>query len=304
MEYLRTPDEHFENLPDYSFKPCYVQVKDGVGGELRVHYIDEGPRDGEVILMMHGEPSWTFLYRKMVKQLAEAGFRAIAVDLVGFGRSDKPTKQSDYSYKNHIAWMQDWFDQMQLSGITLYCQDWGGLIGLRLLTANQSLFARLIVANTFLPTGENEPSEAFKAWLKFSQEVPEFPTGGIISGATSTDLSNDVISAYNAPYPDETYKAGARQFPLLVPISTDNPEHQNNVDAWDILKQWTKPVLTAFSDNDPITKGADVAFQKLIPGANGQPHTTIENGGHFLQEDQPDQIIRSILTFIEKNPLA
>ena len=298
MKILRTPDERFANLPGYDFAPHYRVVDDGEGGELRLHYLDEGPRDAAPVLLMHGEPSWCYLYRKMIPPLVAAGHRVIAPDLIGFGRSDKPAERGDYSYARHVNWMLDAFDQWALSNITLVCQDWGGLIGLRLLAKRPDHFARAVVANTGLPTGEQKPTEAFLAWQKFSQDVPEFPVGKIIAGAVTCQLAPEVIAAYDAPFPDESYKAGARQFPLLVPTRADDPAHADNVAAWEVLKQWQKPFLTAFSDSDPVTAGGEKVFQKLVPGAQGQPHTTIKNGGHFLQEDQGEALAEVVIGFI------
>ena len=300
MEYLRTPDQRFEQLPGYDFKPNYVSVDDTEGGALRVHYVDEGPRDAAPVLLLHGEPSWSFLYRKMIPILVAAGHRVIAPDLVGFGRSDKPAHRGDYTYQRHVDWMQSVLDQLDLNGITLVCQDWGGLIGLRLLADNPERFARAVAANTMLPTGDHNPGEAFTNWQKFSQEVPEFPAGGVIKGGTCTELTQAVIDAYNAPYPDERYKEGARQFPLLVPTTPDNPASEKNRAAWAILSQWEKPFLTAFSDQDPVTAGGDKLMQKLIPGTRGQSHTTIINGGHFLQEDQGEKLAEVVSEFIAK----
>ena len=224
MQSLRTPDERFSNLPDFPFAPHYEEIDDGDGGRLRVHYLDEGPRDGRVVLLMHGEPSWCFLYRKMIPVLVDSGFRCIAPDLVGFGRSDKPADRADYTYGRHVEWMRaTLFDALDLRDATLACQDWGGLIGLRLVGEHPDRFARVVTANTFLPTGDTPPGKAFLAWQKFSQEAPEFPVGGIVNGGCATDLSPAVIAAYDAPFPDDTYKAGARQFPLLVPTSPDDP---------------------------------------------------------------------------------
>ncbi len=300
MKVLRTPDEQFEKLPGYDFPPNYLMTDDFEGGQLRVHYLDEGPKHAAPILLMHGEPSWSYLYRKMIPVLVDAGHRVIAPDLVGFGRSDKPDNREDYTYRRHIGWMQSVIDQLELSNITLVCQDWGGLIGLRLVTANTARFARVVAANTMLPTGDHNPGEAFESWKKFSQEVPEFNSGGIIKGATTTDLPQAVIDAYNAPYPEERYKEGARQFPTLVPVSTDNPETEANRDAWKILSAWKKPFLTAFSDSDPITAGGDQLMQKLIPGCQGQAHTIIKNGGHFLQEDQGEALANTVNLFISR----
>jgi len=301
METLRTPDECFNGLTGYNFKPNYLQLADSEGGELRVHYLDEGPADADPILLLHGEPSWSYLYRTMIPVLLAAGHRVIAPDLVGFGRSDKPTQRSDYTYQRHVDWMQSVLDQLELKNITLVCQDWGGLIGLRLLAENPDRFSRAVAANTMLPTGDMDPGEAFSQWRKFSQEVPEFPVGNIINGATTTELSAEVIKGYDAPYPDESYKEGARQFPLLVPITPDDPAAVPNRAAWEVLKQWDKPFLTAFSDSDPVTAGGDAIMQKLIPGCTGQAHTTIVNGGHFLQEDQGEKLAAVVVEFITAN---
>lgn len=301
MEYLRTDDSCFEGLPGYNFSANYLSVDDSEGGQLRVHYLDEGPQDAAPILLLHGEPSWSFLYRKMIPLLVQAGHRVIAPDLVGFGRSDKPSKRTDYTYQRHVDWMKSLVQQLALTNITLVCQDWGGLIGLRLAAENSDNFASIVAANTMLPTGDHDPGEAFKQWQTFSQEVPEFQTGKIISQASSTALSAEVIAAYDAPFPDESYKEGARQFPLLVPITPDNPASAKNRAAWQVLSQWQKPFLTAFSDLDPITAGGDKLMQKLIPGTKGQKHTTIVNGGHFLQEDQGEALAAVVIGFIADN---
>lgn len=298
MKVLRTPDERFEHLPGYDFAPHYLNVPDGEGGELRLHYLDEGPEGADPVLLMHGEPSWSYLYRKMIPPLVRAGHRVIALDLIGFGRSDKPSERSDYSYARHVAWVESAFDQLNLKDVTLVCQDWGGLIGLRLLASRPDYFARAVAANTMLPTGEHEPGEAFRAWQKFSQEVPEFPVGKIIAGAVTCELAPEVIAAYDAPFPDESFKAGARQFPVLVPTSSDDPASADNKAAWEVLKQWDKPFLTAFSDSDPVTGGGEKVFQKLVPGTKGQPHTIIKNGGHFLQEDQGEALAQVVNDFI------
>ena len=294
---LRTPDSQFEDLPDYDFTPQYINVADPDLGDIRVHFIDVGPADGQTVIMMHGEPSWSFLYRKMTKRVSDAGMRVIAPDLVGFGRSDKPSETSDYSYSKHVSWMSEWFERINVKDAVLFCQDWGGLIGLRLVAAYPDRFAGVIAGNTFLPVGKNKPSEAFLNWRTFSQTVPEFPAGGIINGGTVKDLGPGVREAYDAPYPDESYKAGARIFPALVPISQDMDGAADNVKAWGVLKQFEKPFLTCFSDQDPITKGGDKLFQKLVPGCAGQTHTIVEGGGHFLQEDCPDELSRIIVDF-------
>lgn len=296
MELLRTPDERFVNLPDYPFAPHYVEV-DGV----RIHYVDEGPAKAEPVLMLHGEPSWSYLYRKMIPPIAQAGYRAIAPDLVGFGRSDKPAKREDYTYQRHVDWMRGLIEQLDLRSITLVCQDWGGLIGLRLAAEHEERFARIVAANTGLPTGDQPMGKAFLAWQRYSQETPEFHVGGIVKGGCQTELAPEVIAAYDAPFPDDRYKAGARQFPLLVPNSPDDPAAPANRKAWEVLTRWQKPFLTAFSDSDPITRGADQLFQGLIPGAKGQPHTTIVGAGHFLQEDKGPELAQVVLAFMRQS---
>ncbi len=304
MQYLRTPDACFEGLTAYPFKPNYLFVDDFDGGEMRMHYLDEGSKDGEVVLLLHGEPSWSFLYRNMIAPITDKGYRVIVPDLIGFGRSDKPTKRSDYTYQRHLDWLRNILSQLSLENITLVCQDWGGLLGLRLVAEHPDKFARVLAANTMLPTGDHAPGEAFMKWRTFSQEVAEFPVAGIIKGATVTELAPSVLEGYNAPYPSEEHKAGVRQFPLLVPITTDDPQTENNRAAWQTLKRFNKPFLTAFSDSDPITAGGDKIMQKLIPGTQGQSHTTITNGGHFLQEDQPQQLAQVLLQFINDNPIS
>jgi haloalkane dehalogenase len=298
MEVLRTPDERFVNLPGYPFDPQYVEVGDG----LRMHYVDQGPRDGEVVLLLHGEPSWSYLYRKMIPVLTAAGLRSVAPDLIGFGRSDKPSPRTEYTYQRHVDWTWEGVEKIGVTGMTLVCQDWGSLIGLRLVAEHADAFARVVVANGFLPTGDNPPGDAFLAWQKFSQEVPELPVGRIVSGGCTSDLAEDVIAAYDAPFPDETYKEGARQFPLLVPTSPDDPAAPANRKAWEALSTFERPVLTAFGDSDPITRGADRVLQTLIPGAQGQPHTTVEGGGHFIQEDRGEELAAIVTEFIQKTP--
>lgn len=298
MKYQRTSDDRFENLKDYAFEPHYLWVDNTVGGSLRLHYVDEGPTDAAPVLMLHGEPSWSYLYRHMIPIFTGAGFRAVAPDLVGFGRSDKPTERADYTYERHVAWMTDWLTQLDLSDITLVCQDWGGLIGLRLVAAMPERFARVVVANTALPTGDQPMGPAFAAWREYSQTTPEFNSGRIVYGGTAQKISDEEIAAYNAPYPDESYKAGARQFPTLVPDTPDNPSSQANREAWQVLKTLETPFLTAFGADDKIMAGVEKVFQKLIPGAAGQNHTILPNAGHFLQEDVGPDLSQITLDFI------
>ena len=298
MEVLRTPDDRFGNLPGYDFEPNYIDVPDGEGGQLRVHYIDAGPADANPVLMMHGEPSWCYLYRKMVPDIVAAGHRAVAPDLIGFGRSDKPAKKSDYTFQRHVDWMTSWLEQADLKNVTFFGQDWGALIGLRLVAENPDRFDRVIIGNGGLPAGGGTPNEAFLRWQKFSQESPKFEVGRVVQGGTATELPDDVVAAYDAPFPDDSYKAGARIFPSLVPTTSDDPAVPANRKAWEVLLKWEKPFLTTFSDSDLVTKGGERAFQGRVPGAEGQPHVTIENAGHFLQEDKGEDLGRIVVDFI------
>lgn len=302
MDILRTPDDRFVNLPGFPFAPIYVDVDAGDGGPLRIHYLDEGPREGETVLLLHGEPTWSYLYRKMIPPLAAAGLRIVALDLVGFGRSDKPASRTDYSYQAHVDWTWAAIEAIGLDAITLVCQDWGGLIGLRLVGEHPEHFARVVAANTFLPTGDRPPGEAFLAWQRYSQDAPEFHVGRIVHGGCVTDLSPDVVAAYDAPFPDDTYQQGARQFPMLVPTQPDDPAAAANRAAWNTLRGFDRPFLCAFSDSDPITKGADRVFRSEIPGAAGQEHTTVVGGGHFLQEDRGPELARVVTAFVSDTP--
>jgi haloalkane dehalogenase len=300
MQTLRTPDDRFANLPGYNFEPHYAEVASGDGdGVLRVHYLDEGPRDGHVVVLMHGEPSWCYLYRTMIPVLVGHGYRCIAPDLVGFGRSDKPVERTDYTYARHVEWIRSvLLDHLGIEGATFFGQDWGGLLGLRIVAENPDRFARVIVGNTGLPTGDARITEAFLNWQRFSQETPNFDVGVIVAMGTASKPGEDIIAAYNAPFPDDTYKAGARQFPLLVPTSPDDPASEANRAAWAVFNKWDKPLLTAFSDSDPITAGGFKVFQDNVPGAAGQPHTTIEGAAHFLQEDKGPELAEVIAGFI------
>jgi haloalkane dehalogenase len=251
---------------------------------------------------MHGEPSWSFLYRKMMASHIAAGHRVIAPDLIGFGRSDKPIDTSEYTYERHVAWMNEWLNKNDFRGMTFIGQDWGGLVGLRVVTANVDRFDRICVANTGLPTYGREPTAAFRDWQKFSKEVPVFEVGKMVRNGSLTKLSPEVIAAYDAPFPDESFKAAARIFPSLYPDGEDHPSNIANKIAWDVLRSWNKPFLTAFSDSDPITAGSDKYFQREVPGASGQAHTTIIGGGHFLQEDTGEEFAAIVNAFIAANP--
>ena len=293
MEVLRTPDSRFENLPDWSYAPRYADITDAATGQtLRMAYVDEGPRDGATVLLLHGEPSWSYLYRHMIPALVASGRRVLAPDLIGFGRSDKPADRDDYTYERHVAWLGQWFTDLDLGDVTLFCQDWGGLLGLRLVAAFPERFAGVIVANTGLPVGTGL-SDAFAQWVAFSQSTSDLPIGQIVDAGTGRSLRSDEVAAYDAPFPDASYKAGACQFPTLVPVTAEHASVQENKAAWTVLTQFDKPFVTAFSDADPITAGGHAVFQKMVPGAKDQPHVTLA-GAHFLQEDCPEDIVAVI----------
>jgi len=299
MIVLRTPDERFEALPGFAFEPHYADVADGEGGTLRMHYLDEGPADGPVVLLMHGEPSWCYLYRTMIPVLVDAGLRCIAPDLVGFGRSDKPTERDDYTYARHVEWVRALvLDVLGLDAITFFGQDWGGLVGLRVVAESPDRFARVAIGNTGLPSGRESTSEAFLQWQAFSQTTPDFAVGVIVSMGCGDPMPPEVVAAYDAPFPDDTYKAGARVFPTLVPTSLADPASAANTAARAVFEGWDKPFLTLFSDQDPITGGGERWFQQHVPGAAGQPHATIAGGGHFLQEDRGPEVARHLVAFV------
>jgi haloalkane dehalogenase len=293
VEVFRTPDERFAGLPGYPFAPHYVEV-DG----LRMHYVDEGPADADPVLLLHGEPSWSYLYRKMVPVLTAAGHRAVAPDLIGFGRSDKPTDPAAHTYSRHVRWMAGFMEALDLRRVTLFCQDWGGLIGLRLVAEHGDRFSRVVASNTGLPIGDEPFNPAFRLWQLVSTVSPVFPVGRVIQLGTTSRLPSAVRAAYDAPFPNRRSKAAARRLPRLVPTSPDDPETANNRRAWEALGRWEKPFLTAFGDSDPVTRGADRAFHARVPGARGQPHATIPGAGHFIQEDKGPELARLIIDFI------
>jgi haloalkane dehalogenase len=297
MKVLRTPDSCFDNLTGYPFEPNFLTISDPQLGEIRIHYLDEGPANGPTVLCLHGEPSWCYLYRKMIPLLVEGGFRVLAPDLVGFGRSDKPENKTDYSYARHVGWMTAWFDSLELNHVTLLAQDWGGLIGLRMVADMPDRFSRISLANTGLPTGDQQMPEAFLKWRAWSQTAEDFDTGLICNDFGRGQLSADEMAAYRAPFPDDRYKAGARQFPSLVPASPDDPAADANRSAWQQLMQWQKPMLLCFSDGDPITSGADQPFLKLVPGARNQPHITLK-GSHFIQEQDGETWARAVVNWM------
>lgn len=293
MKTLRTPDARFENLPGYDFAANYVEIE-----AMRMHYVDEGPKDGNVVLLLHGEPSWSYLYRHMIPPLATAGLRVVAPDLIGFGKSDKPARKSDYSYARHVAWMTAFVESLDLGDITLFCQDWGSLIGLRVAAENERRFARIALGNGGLPTGDQEMPRAFLIWRAFALYSPWFPIGKIIQKGTITDLGEDVLAAYDAPFPSSRYKAGARAFPKLVPTEPDDPASDANRAAWEVFGRWQKPFLTTFSNRDPITRGLEVPWQKVVPGARDRQHVKIRNAGHFLQEDRGVELAEVLIEFV------
>lgn len=300
MRRVRTPDERFVALPDFAYDAHYVEVADPSGGDpLRMAYLDEGPRDGDVVVLLHGEPSWSYLYRFVIPGLVAPGHRVVAPDLIGFGRSDKPSDREDYTFARHVEWTRSLlFDRLDLGDVTLFGQDWGSLIGLRLVGEHPQRFARVAIGNGGLPTGEERMSEAFQAWRDFSQSTPELHVGNIVSGGCTQRLSVDVVAAYDAPFPDESYKEGARQLPALVPTSPGDPAHDANVAAWAVLARWTKPFLCCFSDGDAITRGGERKFLATVPGTKGQAHTTIEGGGHFLQEEKGPELAAALNAFV------
>lgn len=295
MTVLQTPEDRFINLPGYPFAPHYAEVAPG----LRMHYVDEGDPEAPVVLLLHGEPSWSYLYRKMIPGIVAAGYRAIAPDLIGFGKSAKPTERADYTYQTHLKWLSNLLVLLDLKDIHLFCQDWGGLLGLRIALDMEDRFASITASNTTLPNGKVPMPPAFKQWQDFSQTVPEFPTGKIIDGGTVNKLTPEIIAAYDAPYPDESYKAGARIFPALVPSEPDDPEAMINQAAWAKYSKWEKPLLTLFGDSDPIMKGAEQFFIKIVPGAKNTPHEIIPQAGHFIQEDQGELLAQKLVDFIK-----
>ncbi|NJL26444.1 MAG: haloalkane dehalogenase [Thermoanaerobaculia bacterium] len=295
MKILRTPDERFADLADFPFAPRYTDV-DG----LRMHHVDEGPAGGRPVLLLHGEPTWAYLYRKMIPPLVAAGLRTLAPDLVGFGRSDKPAAIDDYSYAGHVAWLARWLEHNDLRELTLVCQDWGSLLGLRLVAEHPERFAAVVVANGFLPTGDQAVPSAFKLWQFFARWSPWFPISRIVQGGCAAKVSAATRKGYDAPFPSASFKAGARAFPRLVPTTPDNPASAANRAAWKALESWNKPFLTAFGSRDPIFRGSDRVLQKRIPGAAGQPHTTIRGAGHFIQEDRGEELAAVVSQFVAR----
>jgi haloalkane dehalogenase len=302
MDVLRTPDERFADLPGWPFVPRYAHVGRSAP-TVRMAYVDEGPRTARPIVLLHGEPTWSYLHRAMIWRLAAAGFRVVAPDLVGFGRSDKPTERADYTYARHVDWTAGLLTHhLGLDGAVLFCQDWGGLIGLRILTENPDLFSAAIASNTMLPTGDEPLGEGFLQWRAFSQSTGDLDVGAVVSRGSTRPLSPAEVAAYDAPFPDARHKAGALQFPLLVPASADDPAAAANRAAWAALGRWNKPFVCAFGDRDPVTRGADERLVAHVPGAQGQPHVTLRGAGHFSQEDASDRLSEIVLGTARRVP--
>ncbi len=335
MKIMRTPDERFDNLPGYPFQPRYTEVEDGDGGTLRVHHVDEGPRDAPVVLCMHGQPTWSYLYRHMIPILTGAGLRVLAPDLVGFGRSDKPAARADYTYQRQVDWLTSWAIENDVRDATFFGQDWGGLIGLRIVAENPDRFARVVIGNTGIPVPEATPDErsrtyrdfranaptpslaemmaaigspdpskpelTFAYWQKWCWETEDVPVAMLVAGTLDgRALSAEEVAAYDAPFPDPSYKMGPRAMPSQVPVLSDDPSVAANRRAWEALEKWQKPFVCCFTDNDPITAGAQIGFMERIPGAKGQPHRTIKGGGHFLQEGRATEVCEVIIDAVKR----
>jgi haloalkane dehalogenase len=337
MKVLRTPDERFQDLPDWPYEPHYTEVPSGDGDTLRIHHVDEGPRDGQIVLCMHGQPTWSYLYRHMIPLLTGAGLRVLAPDLVGFGRSDKPATREDITYQSQVDALTAWLVANDVQGATMVGQDWGGLIGLRLVAENPDRFARVVAANTGLPAPVDVPDEVvaevkqfresaptpslpemaaalqkqdssapqrtFAYWQKFTWETEDLPIGMLIAGSVDgRSISAEEVAAYDAPFPDPSYKMGPRAMPSRVPMLPDDPSLPAQFAAWKALAEFNKPFLCSFTDNDPVTRGGDRVLCDRIPGTQGQPHVTIEGGGHFLQEGRGEQFAKIIVDFVKSTP--
>ncbi|MEZ4281817.1 MAG: haloalkane dehalogenase [Myxococcota bacterium] len=297
MKLLRTPDERFENLEGYAFAPHYTEIVDADDTRIRIHHVDEGPRGAAPILLMHGNPTWAYLYRKMIPPLARAGHRVVAVDLVGCGRSDKPAERADYTQARHVDWLEKWLCAVDLSGITLFCQDWGGTLGLHLVAGHPERFARVVVANSGLPLGEGETG-FMKTWIEMMRNAERFPFQPMLPGGMTHALRPGELAAYLAPYPDPAYEAALCSFPGLIAAQPGNPGVAANRAAWARLGRFEKPFLTLFGAKDPITRGGEKALIAHVPGAAGQPHHVFPDASHFIQEDEPDALVERVLQFI------
>lgn len=300
METYRTPEDRFAGLADLPWEPAYAEVPDPDGdGTLRMAYLDAGPADAPAVLLLHGEPTWSYLYRHVVAELVGAGLRAVAPDLVGFGRSDKPTRPGDHSFARHVAWVRSLVvDHLDLREATLVGQDWGGLIGLRLVAEDPDRFARVVTANTGLPTGDFDMPEIWWQFRRAVESAPVMDVGRFVEAGCVRGLTEEARAAYDAPFPDEASKVGPRVMPLLVPTRPDDPAAEANRAAWGVLSRWDKPFLTAFSDSDPITGAMAPVLQRTVPGAAGLEHPVLERAGHFLQEDAGAELGRLVADFV------
>jgi len=299
MKILHHNPERFRDAPDFPYDEHWLDIDLGEGFSGRMHYCDIGPENAPPTLLLHGEPSWSFLYRKMIPILREAGFRVLAPDLIGFGKSDKPDDPEFYSYARHIDWLRQWRDAVVPQPVALFCQDWGGLLGLRLVGEEPERFACVVASNTFLPTG-GTPSPAFLAWREFARSSKEFRIGALIQRATQTELSEAEVAAYDAPFPDEASKAGARAFPQLVPVEDGMEGIEENKAAWKGLATYDKPFLTLFGEDDPVTGGLAPLLYERIAGAKGQPHAILSRCGHFCQEDRPQELAEGLIAMAKK----
>ena len=299
MEIISCDAARFGDIPDYPFAENWLEIDLGEGHRGRMHYLDEGPKDAPPVLLFHGEPSWSFLYRKMIPILVQAGFRCLAPDLIGFGKSDKPDEQGFYTYARHVSWLEQWREAVVPQEAGLFCQDWGGLLGLRMVGNAPGRFAFVVASNTFLPTG-GTPSPAFLAWREFAKSSPEFKIGELLQRATFTERSDAEIMAYDAPFPDEPSKAGARAFPQLVPVEDGMAGIEENKVAWENLAAFDKPFLTLFGADDPVTGGLGDTLASRIKGAEGQPHDILSGCGHFCQEDRPVELSHGVIDMAKK----
>jgi haloalkane dehalogenase len=297
MNVIRTPEERFENLPGFAFEPHYLEIPDTDFGNLRMHYLDEGPADGETMLLLHGQGCWSYIYRSVIPHLAEAGYRVIAPDYIGFGRSDKLPDTDDYTFEKHVSWLTAFLNNMKLARVTAFMFDWGGFFGLRIAAEHPEYFDRIVVSNTNLPTGDSDGAEWFIKWRAEQFAQPKFPQGGMVDDGAHFKLTPETIAAFDAPYPDETYKTGPRRFPMILPITPDMASVPENRAAWERLVYWEKPVLTLFSASFTGTAMGPERILEHIPGTRGQDHGLLEEAGFYIIEDQPDEIARRLVAF-------
>ena len=315
---LRTPDSRFANLPDYPYPPNYLQVDTRGLESLRLHYVDVGPRDGPTVLLVHGQPTWSYVYRHVIAVLADAGCRVIAPDLIGYGRSDKLTEATDYTFKRHVNWLHGLVVGADLRDVTLVAQDWGGPIGLSVLAREPDRFAAVVATNTILHTcdpalegaltwahhgvGEDRMTlqESLLDYVRFYQRAPDIVPSFFLE-AVAGPLSADVLAAYDAPFPDRSHTAGLRQLIALIPLTRNDPGAAIGRATMSVLEQWQKPFLTAYSDGDPATRGWERVFQRRVPGARGQDHVTITGAGHFVQEQRGAELGDIVAKFIAHN---